>query len=191
VSVSSAGHRYSDVDLDDPNFERTPYDPTIAYGRSKTANIMFALEFDRRHRAHGVRATALHPGGIMTELARHLLPRELEATMERISAQQAAEGRPPFQIKTTPQGAAIVSGGLYGISRSLTTRRPGIATGCGWPRWACPRSPRVDRTGPRGASATQPSPVIRPSQDGSCNAVARHALTHGSTTPFRKTPHAN
>ncbi len=69
VNVSSAGHRYSDVDLDDPNFERTPYDPRIAYGRSKTANILFAVEFDRRHKARGVRATALHPGGIKTELA--------------------------------------------------------------------------------------------------------------------------
>jgi NAD(P)-dependent dehydrogenase (short-subunit alcohol dehydrogenase family) len=106
VSVSSAGHRYSDVDLDDPNFERTPYDPRIAYGRSKTANILFAVEFDRRYKTRGVRATALHPGGIMTELGRHLQPGELEATVERINAQNAAEGRPPFQIKTTPQGAA-------------------------------------------------------------------------------------
>ena len=55
VNVSSSGHRYSDVDLDDPNFERTPYDPMIAYGRSKTANIPFAVEFDRRHKARGVR----------------------------------------------------------------------------------------------------------------------------------------
>jgi NAD(P)-dependent dehydrogenase (short-subunit alcohol dehydrogenase family) len=106
VNVSSAGHRYSDVDLDDPNFERTPYDPRIAYGRSKTANILFAVEFDRRHKTRGVRATALHPGGILTELGRHLQPGELEATVERINAQHAAEGRPPFQIKTIPQGAA-------------------------------------------------------------------------------------
>jgi NAD(P)-dependent dehydrogenase (short-subunit alcohol dehydrogenase family) len=106
VSVASAGHRYSDVDLDDPNFARTPYDPMIAYGRSKTANILFAVEFDRRHRARGVRATALHPGGIMTELARHMQPGELEATVARINAQQAAEGRPPFRFKTIPQGAA-------------------------------------------------------------------------------------
>ncbi|HEV7479224.1 MAG TPA: SDR family NAD(P)-dependent oxidoreductase, partial [Roseiarcus sp.] len=47
VNLSSAGHRYSDVDLNDPNFERTPYDPWSAYGRSKTANILFAVEFDR------------------------------------------------------------------------------------------------------------------------------------------------
>ena len=50
VNLSSAGHQMSDVDLDDPNFERTPYDPWAAYGRSKTANILFAVEFDRRHR---------------------------------------------------------------------------------------------------------------------------------------------
>jgi NAD(P)-dependent dehydrogenase (short-subunit alcohol dehydrogenase family) len=106
VNVSSSGHRYSDVDLDDPNFERTPYDPMIAYGRSKTANILFAVEFDRRHKARGVRATALHPGGILTELGRHLQPGELEATVERINAQLRAEGRPPFQFKTIPQGAA-------------------------------------------------------------------------------------
>jgi len=98
VNVSSSGHRYSDVDLDDPNFERTPYDPMIAYGRSKTANILFAVEFDRRHKVRGVRATAVHPGGIMTELGRHLQPGELEATVQRINAQLAAEGRPPFQF---------------------------------------------------------------------------------------------
>jgi NAD(P)-dependent dehydrogenase (short-subunit alcohol dehydrogenase family) len=106
VNVSSSGHRYSDIDLDDLNFERTPYEPTIAYGRSKTANILFAVEFDRRHRTRGVRATALHPGGILTELDRHLQPGELEATVERINAQLAAEGRPLFQFKTIPQGAA-------------------------------------------------------------------------------------
>src|SRR6202049_679908 len=108
VNVASSGHRYSDVDLDDPNFERTPYEPTIAYGRSKTANILFAVEFDRRHRARGVRATALHPGGILTELGRHLQPGELEETVERINAQLAAEGRPPFQFKTIPQGAGTL-----------------------------------------------------------------------------------
>ena len=106
VNVSSSGHRYSDVDLDDPNFERTPYDPMIAYGRSKTANILFAVEFDRRHKARGVRATALHPGGIMTELDRHMQPGELQATVDRINAELTAEGRPPFQFKTIPQGAA-------------------------------------------------------------------------------------
>jgi NAD(P)-dependent dehydrogenase (short-subunit alcohol dehydrogenase family) len=106
VNLASSGHRYSDVDLDDPNFERTPYDPMIAYGRSKTANILFAVEFDRRHKARGVRATAVHPGGIKTELDRHMAPGELESLVGQINAQLAAAGQPPFQLKTIPQGAA-------------------------------------------------------------------------------------
>ena len=106
VNVASSGHRYSDVDLNDPNFERTPYDPMIAYGRSKTANILFAVEFDRRHKTRGVRATALHPGGIKTELDRHMAPGELENIVAQINAQLAAAGQPPFQFKTTSQGAA-------------------------------------------------------------------------------------
>jgi NAD(P)-dependent dehydrogenase (short-subunit alcohol dehydrogenase family) len=106
VCVASSGHRYADVDLDDPNFERAPYDPMLAYGRSKTANILFAVEFDRRHKARGVRATALHPGGIKTELGRHMPPDELDRLVAQINAQLAAGGEPPFQWKTTPQGAA-------------------------------------------------------------------------------------
>src|SRR5579862_857820 len=70
VNLSSAGHRYSNVDLQDPNFERTEYEPFVAYGRSKTANILFSVAFDNRHRERGVRAAAVHPGGIRTELTR-------------------------------------------------------------------------------------------------------------------------
>ena len=106
VNVSSSGHRYSDVDLDDPNFARTPYDPMVAYGRSKTANILFAVEFDRRRRARGVRATALHPGGIKTELGRHMQTDELDKLVAQINAHLAESGQPPFQWKTIPQGAA-------------------------------------------------------------------------------------
>src|ERR1700731_1112366 len=57
VNVASSGHRYADVDLDDPNFQHAPYDPMIAYGRSKTGNVLFAVEFARRHRPRGVRPT--------------------------------------------------------------------------------------------------------------------------------------
>jgi NAD(P)-dependent dehydrogenase (short-subunit alcohol dehydrogenase family) len=106
VNLSSAGHRYSDVDLDDPNFERTPYDPWIGYGRSKTANILFAVEFDRRHKASGVAATAVHPGGIQTELSRHLTPEATQALIDRINAAQRAAGESDFRYKTIPQGAA-------------------------------------------------------------------------------------
>ena len=106
VNVASSGHRFSDVDLDDPNFERTPYDAWAAYGRSKTANILFAVEFDRRHKERGVRATALHPGGIRTELGRHVGQEALKQMIERINADLAAEGKPPYRWKTIPQGAA-------------------------------------------------------------------------------------
>src|SRR3984885_12938302 len=106
VNLSSAGHRYSDVDLDDPNFERTPYDPWSAYGRSKTANILFAVEFDRRHKGNGIRATALHPGGIQTELSRHIGNEGVKQLIERINAQTRAAGEPDFKFKTIPQGAA-------------------------------------------------------------------------------------
>jgi NAD(P)-dependent dehydrogenase (short-subunit alcohol dehydrogenase family) len=106
VNVSSSGHRYANVDLDDPNFERTSYEPFVAYGRSKTANILFAVAFDERHRERGVRAAAVHPGGIQTELGRHLDPARIGAIIEQMNTQLAAEGKAPFQWKTIPQGAA-------------------------------------------------------------------------------------
>src|SRR5229473_3431003 len=96
INLASAGHRFSNVDLEDPNFERTPYDPMIAYGRSKTANILFAVAFDRRHRGSGIRAAAVHPGGIKTELGRHMAPDELDKIVAQINAQLAADGQPPF-----------------------------------------------------------------------------------------------
>src|SRR5579862_1429428 len=95
VNLSSAGHRYSNVDLNDPNFERTAYEPFVAYGRSKTANVLFAVAFDRRHRERGVRAAAVHPGIIETELIRHMSPGWLEARVEQINRQLAAAGKPP------------------------------------------------------------------------------------------------
>ena len=105
VNLSSAGHRYADVNLEDPNFEHTKYEEFVAYGRSKTANILFAVEFDRRHKARGVRATAVHPGGIRTELSRHLTPAMLEKLVAQINASQP-KGAPAFTYKSIPQGAA-------------------------------------------------------------------------------------
>jgi NAD(P)-dependent dehydrogenase (short-subunit alcohol dehydrogenase family) len=106
VNLSSAGHRFSDVDLDDPNFEHTPYTEFGAYGRSKTANILFAVEFDRRHRASGVRATAVHPGGIQTELGRYMTDEVRDGLIQSINASNQAAGAPAFEWKTIPQGAA-------------------------------------------------------------------------------------
>ena len=106
INLSSAGHRFSNVDLEDPNFERTPYEPFIAYGRSKTANILFAVAFDKRQRGRGVRAAAVHPGGIQTELGRHLDSSQMQQIIEGINQQLAEEDQGPFQWKTIPQGAA-------------------------------------------------------------------------------------
>jgi NAD(P)-dependent dehydrogenase (short-subunit alcohol dehydrogenase family) len=106
VNLSSSGHRFSNVDLNDPNFETTPYEPFVAYGRSKSANILFAVAFDQRHRERGVRAAAVHPGGIQTELARHMDPAHLEQMVKQINEQAAAEGKGPFEFKTVAQGAA-------------------------------------------------------------------------------------
>jgi NAD(P)-dependent dehydrogenase (short-subunit alcohol dehydrogenase family) len=106
INLSSSGHRYANVDLDDPNFERTLYEPFVAYGRSKTANILFAVAFDKRHRDRGVRAAAVHPGGIRTELGRYVESGRLEKIVEEINQQLAAQGKGPFQWKSIAQGAA-------------------------------------------------------------------------------------
>ena len=106
VNLASSGHRFANVDLEDPNFQRTPYSEFVAYGRSKTANILFAVEFDRRHRADGIRATAVHPGGIRTELIRHMDPSIIQTMVDRINATNTARGEPPYTWKSIPQGAA-------------------------------------------------------------------------------------
>lgn len=103
VNLSSAGHRLGNVDLQDPNFTHTLYDPWVAYGRAKTANVLFAVEFDRRHRHRGVRATALMPGAIgETELGRYAQEGVFEALLEDMKR----SGAPDLTYKTIPQGAA-------------------------------------------------------------------------------------
>lgn len=107
VVLSSAAHRFSDVDLDDPNFERTDYDAWIAYGRSKTANALFAVELDRRWKGRGVRAASVHPGGAETGLKRSVSQEDMDALVARINAVAKAEtGAPAFKLKTIPQAAA-------------------------------------------------------------------------------------
>ena len=106
INLSSAGHRFSNVDLEDPNFERTPYEPFVAYGRSKTANILFAVAFDKRHRERDIRAAAVHPGAIHTELGRYMDMSQFQGMIDELNQQLAEQGKPPFQLKTIPQGAA-------------------------------------------------------------------------------------
>jgi len=123
VNLSSSGHRFADVNLEDPNFERTDYTDFGAYGRSKTANVLFAVEFDRRHKAFGVRAAAVHPGGIQTELGRHMAPGTLEALRARINEEAKKRGQAAFSFKSIPQGAATsVWAGVVGPAEAVGGR---------------------------------------------------------------------
>ncbi|KAI1807074.1 NAD(P)-binding protein [Daldinia bambusicola] len=72
VSVSSAAHRNKKIDWDDLNYEKTEYIPLKAYGQSKLANIYFANELDRKYKSQNLRALSVHPGGILTPIARYL-----------------------------------------------------------------------------------------------------------------------
>ncbi|MGV9544391.1 SDR family NAD(P)-dependent oxidoreductase [Nocardia beijingensis] len=98
VSVSSSAHHRSPVVFDDIHFERRPYDPWSAYGQSKTANVLFAVEATRRWAEDGITVNALMPGGIRTNLQRHVS----EEDLERLRA--AAGGASVW--KTPQQGAA-------------------------------------------------------------------------------------
>lgn len=108
VSVSSGGHRFSGVDFDDPNYESRPYSKWEAYGQSKTANALFAVELDRLGEEHGVRAFSVHPGTIVTELSRHLSDDELIAAGVVIKDGNKAFGELTEERKTVPEGAATI-----------------------------------------------------------------------------------
>lgn len=100
INLSSGGHRMSPLRFDDPFFEKEEYDKFKAYGQSKTANVLFSVELDRRYRDRGVRAYAVHPGAIHTELGRHMGPDDFKDMMK---------GRPqaePMKFKEVSQGAA-------------------------------------------------------------------------------------
>ena len=99
VSVSSAAHLRSPVVFDDIHFRSRPYDPWLAYGQSKTANVLFAVEATKRWADNGVTVNALHPGGIRTNLQRYV-------TDEDLARMRAQTGGGVIAWKTVEQGAA-------------------------------------------------------------------------------------
>ena len=101
VALSSAGHKLSPMRWDDLMFERDGYNKWSAYGQAKTANCLFAVELDRRARSDDVRAFAVHPGGIMTPLQRHLSREEMIA-----SGWMDEEGKVNAIFKNPEQGAS-------------------------------------------------------------------------------------
>ncbi|WNM29551.1 SDR family NAD(P)-dependent oxidoreductase [Streptomyces sp. Li-HN-5-11] len=102
VSVSSRGHHFSGIRWDDIHW-RQRYDKWEAYGQAKTANVLFAVQLDKLGRDAGVRAFALHPGGILTPLQRHLPKEEM---VERGWIDEDGNVLNPEGFKTPPQGAA-------------------------------------------------------------------------------------
>jgi NAD(P)-dependent dehydrogenase (short-subunit alcohol dehydrogenase family) len=95
VSLSSRGHLRSPVVFEDINFAARDYDPFLAYGQSKTANVLFAVGANARWSTDGITANAVHPGPILTELTRHLSQEYLSELEARIR-----------HFKTPQQGAA-------------------------------------------------------------------------------------
>jgi NAD(P)-dependent dehydrogenase (short-subunit alcohol dehydrogenase family) len=124
VNLSSRGHHIDEVQFDDPNYENRDYEKWQAYGQSKTANVLFAVGLEQRLSDKGIHAYALHPGGIQTNLGRHLSEQDVANLMERIRKNAEASGEEPQGFKTIPQGAATTcwvattdelegEGGLY------------------------------------------------------------------------------
>ncbi|MBZ4618676.1 SDR family NAD(P)-dependent oxidoreductase [Mycobacterium avium] len=137
VILSSGGHVMGDVDFDDPNWERREYDKFVAYGASKTANILHAVEADRRLRELGIRAYAVHPGTVATSLARHMSRSDFSQLRKYATVGSAARGEPTdgYLDFTTPEHGAATQvwaavspelteqGGLYledcGVSENV------------------------------------------------------------------------
>ena len=137
VALSSGGHMMGDVDFDDPNWEGRAYDKFVAYGASKTANILHTVEADRRLRDLGIRAYAVHPGTVATSLARYMSRTDFSQLRKMAAASAAARGEPTggFLDFTTPEHGAATQvwaavspeladkGGLYledcGVSEAV------------------------------------------------------------------------
>jgi NAD(P)-dependent dehydrogenase (short-subunit alcohol dehydrogenase family) len=102
VSLSSRAHQRAGIDFNDPNFQHRAYDRWQAYGQSKTANVLFAVELDRRGKASGIRAFAVHPGAILTDLGRNMTDEELRSF-----------GISPDSPRAIPAGKSVTEGGDF------------------------------------------------------------------------------
>jgi NAD(P)-dependent dehydrogenase (short-subunit alcohol dehydrogenase family) len=106
VAVSAWAHSRAPIVFEDPNFEHREYVPWMAYGQSKTANILFALALDERAKAYGVRAFSLHPGSIVSTGLSKYLPSELLRAAGLVDEGGNPIIDPAKNMKTVEQGAA-------------------------------------------------------------------------------------
>ena len=151
VAISSRGHRRAGVDFDDPNFEQRNYERWVAYGQSKSANVLFAVGLDAKAMQHGVRAFALHPGAIITNLAQYITKEDIRASGVLDENDQYIYD-PVKALKTLEQGAATSlwcatsptldgMGGVYCEDCNIAQAVPADSTGLTGVRlWA------IDRT---------------------------------------------
>lgn len=142
VNLSSGGHNFAGIDFDDIHFDRREYQKFASYGQSKTANILFSVELDKRLKDRGVRANAVHPGVIMTDLGRHMTDADIAALMENRPANSA-----PMTFKEVRAGAATSVwaatapdladvGGRYALDCHLVDPENTDAGTDGWATWA-------------------------------------------------------
>ena len=144
VNLSSAGHRMSDVVLEDLHYEHRPYDKWESYGQSKSANILFSVELSRRLSKYGVTANAVHPGMILTELGRHLDEEDIKELMSR------RPDRSQMTWKSVEAGAATSvwaclapelegQGGLYLEDCHVAAQKESEHAAEGYSSWAMDR----------------------------------------------------
>ena len=167
VNVSSLAHSLAPVDFDDIHFERRRYGRWIAYAQSKTANVLFTVELDRRLSVLGITALSLHPGTIATNLVRHLASPPSEAEKAANAAARATEKPKPRRVtpqeemKTVEQGAATTL--FAAVHPSLAGRGGLYLQDCRYarPPWEAALSGfgtrRARAGGPRGR-ASRPDP---------------------------------
>jgi len=139
VCVSSRGHQRAGIDFDDPQFQHRTYDRWQAYGQSKTANVLFAVELDRRGEAGGVRAFAVHPGAVLTDLSRHMTDEELRgyglSRDDKPGFIPAGKSATSVLCATSPQLAGM--GGVYCQDVEIAeVRQPDSASNDGVSPWA-------------------------------------------------------
>ncbi|HTF07885.1 MAG TPA: SDR family NAD(P)-dependent oxidoreductase [Asanoa sp.] len=135
VSVSSVGHVNAGIDFDDPNFERRPYDKWVAYGQSKTANVLFAVEAAKRWAADGITANALNPGRITTtNLGRHIddignAPASFDPGSTDVSWKDAEQGAATSVLLAGSPLVAGVTGRYFEDCQEAGPHQPGVRRG--------------------------------------------------------------
>ena len=110
VLLSSAGHGMADIQWDDPNYTSAEYSKMEAYGQSKTANILHAVELERRYGPQGIHAYAVHPGMVATELGRHFTAEDFADITARAAA--AAKDAKPAEGDGAAEKRSKSGGGL-------------------------------------------------------------------------------